>query len=430
MRFVTARLPLGGLLSGFVALSLLAVPHTASAQSGGTQKPKSIFRWEEHPTIKAGKVTIMFRARFQADWKSSEASTDETDAPVLDLAKRRVGVEGTFGKYAEYEASFDLDDTDDPWRDLYLNYSQFGEAQFQYGKFKVPFSVDENTGATNLDFIYRSLAASTLAPGRDRGFMVHGRVFKKVFRYEFGIFDQDGRNARPKLTSTRVSGGETRAMRLSVDPFRWSKSHLADLTMGAAWANTDIPEGYSGVRGHTVFGQKFFGSDYLVNGKRDRMGYEVRWRPGPASFQAEYITMTEERNGVSVTDGNLTPIRATGWYVSGTYAVTGDRKADGLDATKRPVHKGGPGAIELAFRLERLAFDSEPTGDLPSTSIRSTMIIPNADRVTTFGVNWYANRWVKVQFNFIREELQEPSLGPAPSLPVFWSKSVRFQFTL
>lgn len=430
MRFGTGRLPICGLLGGFLAFSLLAFPHTASAQSGGAQKPKSIFRFEEHPTIKAGKVTIMFRARFQADWKSSEASTDETDAPVLDLAKRRVGVEGTVGKYVEYEASFDLDDEEAPWRDLYLNYSQFNEAQFQYGKFKLPFGLDENTSATNLDFIYRSLAASTLAPGRDVGFMAHGRVLKGIFRYQIGLFDHDGRNAKPKSTSSRVFGDRTRVMRFSVDPFRESKSHLADLTVGVAVASTDVPEGYSGVRGHTVFGQKFFGSDYLVNGKRERMGYEVRWRPGPASFQAEYITMTEERNGVSVTDGNLTPIRATGWYVSGTYAVTGDRKSDGLDATKRPVHKGGPGAIELAFRLEKLAFDSEATGDLPSTSIRSTMIIGNADKVTTFGVNWYANRWLKVQFNFIREELQDTSLGPAPSLPVFWSKSVRFQFTL
>jgi hypothetical protein len=41
----------------------------------------------------------------------------------------------------------------------------------------LPSSLDENTSPTNLDFVYRSLAANQLPPGRDRGVMVHGRLF-------------------------------------------------------------------------------------------------------------------------------------------------------------------------------------------------------------------------------------------------------------
>ena len=62
------------------------------------------------------------------------------------------------------------------WRDVYANYQQFDFVQVQGGKFKLPFSLDENTSPTNLDFVYRSLAARVLAPGRDRGVMVHGRA--------------------------------------------------------------------------------------------------------------------------------------------------------------------------------------------------------------------------------------------------------------
>src|SRR5688572_20096625 len=119
MHFATASLPLRGMVCMAVTFGLLlAVPAAALAQAAGGKK--GIFRWEEHPTIKAGQVTIMFRARFQADSDKSAASTENPDAPVLDIAKRRVGVEGALGKYAEYEATFDLDDEDEPWRDLYL----------------------------------------------------------------------------------------------------------------------------------------------------------------------------------------------------------------------------------------------------------------------------------------------------------------------
>jgi hypothetical protein len=50
--------------------------------------------------------------------------------------------------------------------------------------------------------------------------------------------------------------------------------------------------------------------------------------------------------------------------------------------------------------------------------------------VRSFGVNWYLNRWVKVQFNLIRDELTDPSLGPLPLQPSFWSRVWRVQLTL
>ena len=57
------------------------------------------------------------------------------------------------------------------------------------------------------------------------------------------------------------------------------------------------------------------------------------------------------------------------------------------------------------------------------------MILGNRDQVTTLGVNWYINRFFKVQGNFIREELDDPSQGPLPSQASFTSKAIRFQFS-
>src|SRR6185436_15608375 len=106
------------------------------------------------------------------------------------------------------------------------------------------------------------------------------------------------------------------------------------------------------------------------------------------------------------------------WYASGTMAVTGETKADGLDEPKRPLFKGGVGAIEIAFRVENIWFGSiageASPGEPGSTSPRADVVLGNADRVTTFGVNWYPIRWVKIQFNVIKEELADPDQGPIP----------------
>src|SRR5262249_28154492 len=103
------------------------------------------------------------------------------------------------------------------WKDVDLNYSYFKNAQFTVGKFKVPFSLDETTGVTHNDFIYRSLGAIYLAPGRDIGTMLHGSFWKHGLRYQGGVFQHDGDNARSKKIQ---GGGATLAGRIEFRPLR------------------------------------------------------------------------------------------------------------------------------------------------------------------------------------------------------------------
>jgi len=417
------------------AVALALTPALSAAQASGKKgkKTQPEFVWLPHPSLRVGKdLRVDFRARFAAEHSQSDTLT--TDQPQLDRARRRVGIDGEVMRAVGFQVEVELAN-DDPWRDVFANYQQFAFAQAQFGKFKLPFSVDENTGSTNLDFAYRSLAASTLSPGRDRGWMLHGHHFKHAIAFEYGQFDHDGKNAT--TSGTRVTGGTTTAYRVSSEPLRYLKlKHDADdLRIGYAATDSDLVEGFSSIRGKTVLGQTFYRSNYLVNGKRKRTGYELRWRPGPASLKWESMRLTEERLGESVEDSNLSPLVAKGWYVSGTVAVTGDSKSKGLDDPRRPLlPKIGPGAIEVAVRVERITFTSEAAEANPSepgsTSIRADVVLGNSDRVVTFGLNWYPNHWGKLQFNLVKEELTDPAQGPAPGQPSFWSKVIRFQIGL
>jgi phosphate-selective porin OprO/OprP len=167
-----------------------------------------------------------------------------------------------------------------------------------------------------------------------------------------------------------------------------------------------------------------------VNGRRLRTGFEARWRPGPVSIQSEYIRVTDERKGQSVEDTDLSSFLAQGWYVSGSFALTGEQKSNGLDEPRRPFLRGGLGAIELAARFEKLSFGSAAAGPEASTSPRADAVLGNSDVAVTLGVNWYLNRWVKIQANLIRERIEDPSRGPLPAQAGFWSRVLRFQLSL
>ena len=385
------------------------------------------FRLDDHPSIHFAKGTHLdFRGRFAADVHDSDApDADTTESSTIDLGKKRLGVSGEIANVVEFQVEAELKH-DDPWRDVYAEYKQFDSVRVRGGRFKLPFSLDENTSASHLDFMFRSLAATHLAPGRDDGVMVHGRILNKVLNYEAGVFQNDGKNARTN-NADKVFGGQTIAARVTYEPFRNAKDAKTDLSIGGAYTTSDVPEGIPGLRGLMVFEQTFFSSShYIVNGKRQRTGVEMQIRPGPASVKAEWMRVETERLGESVEDTDLSPLIGEGWYVSGTYAITGEKKSR-VDRPKKPLFKGGPGAIEVAGRIESLEFRSVASGEPGSTSPRADVILGNRDQVATFGVNWYVNRFFKIQANFIREKLDNPLLGPLPTQGTFTTTAFRFQ---
>jgi hypothetical protein len=106
--------------------------------------------------------------------------------------------------------------------------------------------------------------------------------------------------------------------------------------------------------------------------------------------------------------------------------VTGESKS-GLLVPRRPVHRGGAGAVEVGLRFESFAFGTTARDETPSLSPRANVIVGNRDRLLTLGVTWAPVRWVRVQLNGIRETLDDPAQGPSPEAASFWSRAMRLQ---
>ena len=249
------------------------------------------FRWAEHPGLESRNVRLDFRGQLYGVNVASEGPVRRNGAGGFDMARRRLGIDGEIAGRVSFQAEAELEG-DDPVRDLYVNYRLARPLQVRGGRFKLPFGLEENTPNAKLEFVYRSSMSNRLAPGRDDGVMVYGRMGKAV--YETGMFLHDGANARPGR-AVRVVGGRTIAGRVRVEPFRGVKSTAADFEIGAAVTQSPLPEGYPAVRGRTVAGASFFDSDLWVAGQRLRTGVELRWRPGRFAFAAEAIALRDDR---------------------------------------------------------------------------------------------------------------------------------------
>jgi phosphate-selective porin len=91
---------------------------------------------------------------------------------------------------------------------------------------------------------------------------------------------------------------------------------------------------------------------------------------------------------------------------------------------------GGVGAVEVAARVERIWGDSVGGADVPFANPRADTILPSGEKALTLGVNWTLNRFMKVQFNAIREQVEDPNRSPVPNGAAFWSKIVRLQLVM
>jgi phosphate-selective porin OprO/OprP len=270
-----------------------------------------------------------------------------------------------------------------------------------------------------------------LAPFRDTGVMLHGKFFEKGLSYEAGVFRNDGeKNDANTALDEESSGDRTFAGRVTGAPLRLLPipAIFKNVQLGVAVTETHVPEGLNSLRAHTVSDVDFFKHVY-INGQRSRVGSELSWMPGPFSVQGEFIHVSEERKGQSIRGGDLPDKISRGWYLTGTWVLTGEKKQGGVEP-RHPFLTEGFGAIEVAGRYEQLRLGSAEHLGNPSAGPRSSNLSANSDRVWTIGLNWYLNHYAKIQVNGIREKIEDVNRSPIPGQSVFKMVFVRLQFSM
>jgi phosphate-selective porin OprO/OprP len=385
------------------------------------------------PSVRFGEFRAELRVRLHFDVNALD-SAKEVRPDDFVFQRARIALQGRIYDDLEYQVDVDARDPDRPWRDVLLNYRRFRAAEVQGGKFKVPFGRDQLTSVFANSFVSRSLIGSQLSPGRDKGVMVHGRLGGGKVNYQGGWFLHDGDNVRfsedleqNEFEQPPVDGSV--AGRIELAPWEATRGLWRHLQFGFNATGASVGEGLFGMRGRTLDGYVFFEPVY-VKGRRLRLGADGLWTPGPFSVVAEYNRLTDERNGQGLGDVDLPNVVAQGWYLSGTWVVTGEKKSGGVEP-RQPFPTRGAGAFELAARIEELRFGSAGTGgEEPFTNPRAANILPNRDRVLTLGGSWYMNRFGRVIFNAARQSIQDPVRSPLVDRTQYWIGVLRLQFVM
>lgn len=193
------------------ALVLVAIAVPALAQNGTRPKDSGV-RWDDGSLRAGDGVRLEPHARFQTDLLLTDQERPIDDR--FDWARRRIGIDGELLDRVEFQIERELE-TESPWRDIYGDVKIVQALRSRAGRFKLPFSLEHSTSGFDLDFLERASAVEAMSPGRDLGVMAHGRVARRMLKYETGLFrhtDTASRYRSTVIARTRPRGGSARLL--------------------------------------------------------------------------------------------------------------------------------------------------------------------------------------------------------------------------
>jgi len=355
-----------------------------------------------------GNVRFDVGGRFQLDFDAAEDGARTLTGAHLGsqflVRRARLEVYGQFFQWIDLKIETDFTDSQ-PLRDVYLDLRVYPEfLRLRGGQFKVPFSLEELTSDLYIDFVERSLI-NELAPSYDRGVMGYGSIKQGIVSYFLGGFNGTGQNTSDN------NGDKDIAARLVLAPWKTSDNFWLkgfQIAGNFTWGNES---GLASAQGRTEArtpNRFVYFAAQLAQGDRLRYGGDLAWLVGPAGVKFEYDVQTNQRHGLGPQGSDLDKVTAKGWYVSGTYLLTGEDKQ--LSAQVHPTYpfapiagKWGPGAWEVGFRYADLSFSSDDPVNFFNGNLTSIpgggKTAENGAEALTLGVNWYPNAQTRLMLN-------------------------------
>ena len=357
------------------------------------------------------------------DWNDKASTAANANAAdTFDVRRAYLGAKGTFAKYYDFEVTADFAQTAAPQLDVaYMNVKWWKEAQFQFGQFKMPFSLEERTSSRFLDFQERSFVNNTsLVPGKERGIMVHGTPFTGV-NYALAFSNGQGKNTN-----------ETDIREDSKDIIAHVDTNIAEIMgnkdmvihLGASFANGDLPTATVGSQRTEGRGTSFFGATAFTSApgvpagsqntmERTRTGLEGAFAYGPFKVQSEYAKANFE--GVNATNVSYDrDIKA--YYAEALWLITGENYAESYKGGKfdriRPKNDFNPkgagfGAWEAGVRFSKFDASDFKTTNALGTGVLTAGLTNEAD-AWTVGLKWLPTANSRFLLNYVDTDFKTP----------------------
>lgn len=384
----TSLLPLS------LALALPAAAHAAQANPYAFSDT-----WPTHVVLDDGTdLGIAFKYQYDVNRFSQD------DGRFADAHTNRRKELGVYAKKKNvYDATAVFDFQAKTWLDVFARVqtralfgSDAGAVRAGFSKTPVGFEGNTGTGATT--FMETALPTQALYGGRRIG--VDWALVRSAWLVNAGYYwggDLQG-----------DSDGHMTALRAAWTP----RNASGDVLHLGLSASHETPSGRTDGRGiHTAVAARLrarpeaglttlrlVDSGSLLPAEHiDRRGFEALWIGGPWSLQGEYLDAR-----VSLSNG-LPTYRGKGWYALGSWVLTGESRGYKAGNVGDVKPKGAFGAVELAVRYSELALDDAP-------------VFGGTESNWTVGANWYINRYLKLQGNYVHASSDRRGVAVDPNV--------------
>jgi phosphate-selective porin OprO/OprP len=412
----------------------------------------------------------------ETDIRGFPDQNDGKDVDSFLVRRARINLDGMLEKYYDFRLMMDFSQKQSPTntqaieiiQDAYLNVHYWDAFQFEAGKYKQPIGYEQLIQDRYTPFIERSMF-DQLLPGRDVGVMAHGEfLFSNRLDWAVSVANGEFQNL-----DFDTNDSKDFTYRLEVRPFNGSwfiyglnrLQFSAEGTIGIQHENLSKTAANATNTGgfvlstpgtipwltfnnNSTLGTVPPTGDPIANGLRTRFAPSVSYLYGSLGLVAQgYFQQQPFRvTAVAPASNIVINIPTTGFDIFGTYILTGEPKIAYSQAIN-PFHpvdpynffRGGWGAWEIGARVSRLEYGDQIFETFNAGSARRPVLVQmaspfgNSDGATemTLGINWYWNRFFKIQFNWEHDWFDQPvQLGPAKSNLIKFDDALLTRFAL
>ena len=414
---------------------LISKGHESKKKAEGTVTFKDGFKMNSGD----GKSSASIIGRIQLDSRSFSGngggtSANDKFADTFDVRRAYLGAKGTYKKYYDWEVVADFASLTGADASVttaasgssvsaagknttsldvaYLNVNYFDKkAMFQFGQFKMPYSLEERTSSRFIDFQERSFVNNTsLTPGKERGVMIHGTPIAGV-NYALAFSTGQGKNTND--VDQREDGKDT-ILHLDANLAEIMGNKEAIFHVGGSYGFGDLAPAAIGSQRTEGRGNEFFKATAPSGTTMERTRYNLEGIAayGPVKLQAEYGNSNFEGTNAA---GISYDKEIDAYYVEALWLVTGEKYADAYKGGKfdriSPKNAFNPdfsslGAIELGIRYSEfdasdIQLTSTPTALTPV--LNSSSYTNKADAYTV-GLKWIPDGNARFLVNYVHTD--------------------------
>lgn len=411
-----------------------------------------------------GMNSIRLTGRVMTDYRFADndlslapiASNDRDSASAADgfeLRRARLGVTGTLMGNIDYSAQFNMVGSAPVVDTAFANFKYLPNMNFQFGRFKQPFSLGQLTSSNDIDFAERSYVDQVI-PAKKLGAMVHGEP-KPGLTYAASVFqegeneitqeDGEGKRYAGRLTANfaqfaniadtvlhfGVAGvGGDYQVRPSMSS--QTNSSVENVTRATIVGFRTLNRGLSNVYRAQIGGENFLAgapagniprtgvaSEFAADVDQTLFGLEYALARGPLKLQGEWVRANyDASNPVRVLNTSNETVKGDvdTYYLQAMWNITGEKWSDmyrggifrGVTPNNNFRPGSGWGAWQLGVRYSKFdASDIQVSGTRSrvqsGTGATSGAMNSEVDSYG-IGVNWILNPMSRLMFEWTRTD--------------------------